>query len=51
MAVLDKARTVGAPFGNESKLVTVTYDFSVDGGAVAGAAKLPDLGTFGSLDL
>ncbi len=35
MAVLDDAKTVGAPFGNATEIVTVTYDFSVDGGAVA----------------
>jgi len=34
MSLADK-KIVGAPFGNEAKLVTVTYDFSVDGGAVA----------------
>jgi hypothetical protein len=35
MAALDNAKTVPAPFGNEQRLVTVTYDFSKDGGAVA----------------
>jgi hypothetical protein len=35
MAALNDAKTVGAPFGNESTLKVVTYDFSVDGGAVA----------------
>ena len=35
MAVLNDKKTVGAPFGNESKLVCVTYDFSKDTGAVA----------------
>lgn len=35
MAVLDGAKTVSAPAGNGCELVTVTYDFSVDGGAVA----------------
>ena len=35
MAVLNDVKTVGAPFRNESKIVRVTYDFSVDGGAIA----------------
>jgi hypothetical protein len=35
MAVLAGHKTVGAPFGNGGDLVSVTYDFSVDGGAVA----------------
>lgn len=35
MAVLNNVKTVSAPFGNGMSLVTVTYDFSVDGGAVA----------------
>lgn len=35
MAVLSDKKTSGAPFGNESKLVRVSYDFSVDGGSIA----------------
>ena len=35
MAVLSDKKIVGAPFGNECKLVVVEYDFDVDGGAVA----------------
>jgi hypothetical protein len=35
MAALSDAKTVGAPFGNAHELVTVTYDFAQDGGAVA----------------
>jgi hypothetical protein len=35
MAVLADHQTVGAPFGNEAKLVRVTYDFDQDGGAIA----------------
>lgn len=35
MAVLSDHKTVGASFGNASELVKVTYDFSVDGGAIA----------------
>lgn len=33
MAVKDK-KIVGAPFGNSSELVHVTWDFAVDGGAI-----------------
>jgi hypothetical protein len=33
MSVADK-KIVGAPFGNASELVRVTYDFAVDGGAI-----------------
>ncbi len=35
MAVLADAKTVSAPFSNVSELVRVTYDFAVDGGAIA----------------
>jgi hypothetical protein len=35
MAVLADKKVVGAPFGNASEIVRVTYDFAVDGGAVA----------------
>lgn len=35
MAVLQDKKTVGAPFGNSSELVRVTYDFSKDTGAIA----------------
>lgn len=35
MAVLSDHKTVAAPFGNAMDLVRVTYDFAVDGGAVA----------------
>jgi hypothetical protein len=35
MAVLTDKKVVGAPFGNSSELVRVTYDFSADGGAIA----------------
>lgn len=35
MAVLSDAQTMGAPFGNEMKLVSVEYDFSKDAGAIA----------------
>lgn len=35
MAVLGDKKVVAAPFGNEAKLVTISYDFAVDGGAVA----------------
>jgi hypothetical protein len=33
MAVADK-KVVGAPFGNASEFVRVTWDFAVDGGAI-----------------
>lgn len=35
MAVLANAKTVGSPFPNGSQIVRVTYDFAVDGGAIA----------------
>jgi len=35
MAVLVDKKVVGAPFSNEAQLVRVTYDFAVDGGAIA----------------
>jgi len=35
MAVLNGHMTLGAPFSNASELVSITYDFSVDTGAVA----------------
>lgn len=35
MAVLDAHKTIGAPFGNASELMVVSYDFSADGGSVA----------------
>lgn len=35
MAVLADHKTFGAGFKNDTQLVRVTYDFSVDGGAVA----------------
>lgn len=35
MAVLADKKTVSAPWSNASELVRVTYDFDVDGGAIA----------------
>jgi hypothetical protein len=35
MAALIDAKTVGAGFPNEGKIVRVTYDFAADGGAIA----------------
>lgn len=35
MAALSGHKTVGSPFGNAVELVVVTYDFSVDGGAIS----------------
>jgi hypothetical protein len=35
MAVLADKKTIAAPFANASELVRVTYDFDVDGGAIA----------------
>lgn len=35
MAVLKDKKVVGAPFGNAGEYVRVTYDFDVDGGAIA----------------
>lgn len=35
MAALSDAKTISAPFGNDVTYVNVTYDFSVDGGAIS----------------
>ena len=44
MATLVNKKKIASPFSNEAELVRVTYDFSVDGGAVADYDVLESVG-------